>query len=350
MTIEINAKERLKTRQVQSTRVEGGARYDWCMVVVCAWLTGGVTADAWAHSNLPLESFFTPWHAVLYSGVTAVAIFTFGTLIRNLRRGYPVHLAIPAGYGLTLWGVIIAGLSGVGDMIWHILFGIEKNIDAALSPTHLGAIVGFTLIVAGPLRAAWQRTKQEEKSGSLSLWALLPMLLSLTFTFSMFTIMSQFTHPFVNLWPSYAAQTLDTQVIAVAGIVLQTLILMSFVLVAVRRWTLPFGAFTLVIGVNATLLSIMQEHYFLILVGLLAGLTTDLLYWRLKPAKIRPEALRIFAFAVPFAFYLYYFLALNLTTGINWTIHLWLGCTVVAGIAGCMLSYVLLPPQIPSDN
>ncbi len=34
---------------------------------------------------------------------------------------------------------------------------------------------------------------------------------------------------------------------------------------------------------------------------------------------------------------------LKLTTGVNWTIHLWLGTTFVAGIAG----FLLVPPEIP---
>ena len=33
------------------------------------WLVLGVFVDGWAHFNRPgLETFFTPWYAVLYSG------------------------------------------------------------------------------------------------------------------------------------------------------------------------------------------------------------------------------------------------------------------------------------------
>ncbi len=57
------------------------------------------------------------------------------------------------GYGLSLLGVSIFALGGVSDMIWHMLFGIEVNVDALLSPTHLLLAVGMALIVSGPLRA-----------------------------------------------------------------------------------------------------------------------------------------------------------------------------------------------------
>jgi len=36
--------------------------------------------------------------------------------------------------------------------------------------------------------------------------------------------------------------------------------------------------------------------------------------------------------------------------GISWSIHLWLGSTVVAGIIGVLLSILLLPPQIPNEQ
>src|SRR5688500_17478653 len=42
-----------------------------------AWLLSGLFIDGWAHSNLPtLETFFTPWHAALYSGFLATAMWT----------------------------------------------------------------------------------------------------------------------------------------------------------------------------------------------------------------------------------------------------------------------------------
>ena len=59
---------------VQGKRAVSSLAYDRWMVGLSAWLIGGVFLDGWAHVNLPgLETFFTPWHAVLYSGFLAVA-------------------------------------------------------------------------------------------------------------------------------------------------------------------------------------------------------------------------------------------------------------------------------------
>ena len=38
----------------------------------------------------------------------------------------------------------------IGDMFWHIIFGIEVSIDALLSPTHLLLLIGALLILSGP--------------------------------------------------------------------------------------------------------------------------------------------------------------------------------------------------------
>jgi len=74
-----------------------------------------------------------------------------------------------------------------------------------------------------------------------------------------------------------------------------------------------------------------------------AGLLADLLLWRLQPAAARPVAVHLFAFAVPLAFYGLYFATLALTDGIGWSIHLWAGAAVMAGVVGVLLSYLIAP-------
>jgi len=47
--------------------------FEWTVVVLCAWLMSGAYLDAWAHRHLArLETFFTPWHAALYSGIANI--------------------------------------------------------------------------------------------------------------------------------------------------------------------------------------------------------------------------------------------------------------------------------------
>src|SRR5687768_507759 len=101
-------------------------RFDWLSVVLSAWFLGGLYLDGWAHNHIAeLETFFTPWHAVLYAGFLAVAALIAVTQYRNVSRGYAWARALPRGYGLSLLGVVIFFVGAGGDMLWHEVFGIE---------------------------------------------------------------------------------------------------------------------------------------------------------------------------------------------------------------------------------
>jgi hypothetical protein len=60
---------------------------------------------------------------------------------------------------------------------------------------------------------------------------------------------------------------------------------------------------------------------------------------------VRVRSLRVFRFATPFSFFLLYFAALILSSGIWWRIHIWLGAPFLAGVVGLMISYLRLPPE-----
>lgn len=127
---------------------------------------------------------------------------------------------------------------------------------------------------------------------------------------------------------------------------------MGLILLAVRRWTLPLGSLTLIVGLNALLMTLMRDFalstgpYPLIAVALLGGLAGDLLVWQLKPAESRPAAFRTFAFVMPTILYALYFLALVLAgAGIWWSLPFWSGAVILAGVVGWLLSYLVIPPR-----
>jgi hypothetical protein len=61
-------------------------------------LVGGVYADGWAHLNIGgLETFFTPWHAVLYGGFGLLVAWLAGMVLRRRRAGWLER--VPMGYG-----------------------------------------------------------------------------------------------------------------------------------------------------------------------------------------------------------------------------------------------------------
>jgi hypothetical protein len=313
------------------------------VLITGSWLLGGGYADAWAHNHFALDSFFTPWHGILYSGGLAATAFVLGAVAVNWLRGYALPRSFPAGYGLTLLGVIFFICGGVGDLIWHSLFGIEKNIEAALSPTHLYLSLAFGLLVSGPLRSMWYR----RTAFGPGLFNWLPLLVSIALTMASFTLITQILHPAVRIYagPGYRSQS--DIMLGVLSIILQTLIFMGVVLLTLRRWSLPFGSLTVILLLTIVPLSFMQDHFLAIPVAALAGLLSDALLYLLKPSAQRPGAFHLFAFAMPTVTFILYFLTLMLTTGIWWTVHVWAGSIAIAGLTGWLLSYLVVPPAIP---
>lgn len=370
---------------VEKTQPGSSLRFDWLMVAVCVWWVCGIFIDGWAHSNIPqLETFFTPWHAVLYSGYLAVAITLLVKILQNLRQmaagantangatpsliaavkqslpGNRWLQAVPAGYELSLLGVGIFLISGIGDMTWHLLFGIEQSIDALLSPTHLGLALGSALAMSGPLRAAWRRVNG---AGTMSWRQLGPAIFSLTATLSILTFFTSYAATLIRPYPIMLSNSGRAN--GIIDILLSTGLLMSFVLLALRRWKLPLGTFTFVFTVNAALMAAFSPliGLFMLPTALLGGIAADLVYRGIKPTEKDPTRVRLFAFLAPTIFHAFYFLNLIIiapvlaharpyaySTGITWTVHFWTGAIVMAGITGFLLSYVMFPPAKPSEK
>ncbi|HEY0757095.1 MAG TPA: hypothetical protein VGD98_24290 [Ktedonobacteraceae bacterium] len=357
-----------------NTRVASSLRFDWLMVTVSIWWLGGLFIDGWAHSNIPqLETFFTPWHAVFYSGFLAVAATlivkglqnlremaisangsapSLVTLVRDSLPGNRWVKAIPVGYELSALGLAIFVVSGLGDMTWHIVLGIERGTEALLSPTHLGLALGLGLALSGPARAAWRRR------GNFTSWRELgPALLSLTFTFSLLTFFTPYASALIDLWPISDGSSSASR--GISDILVTTALTMGIMLLTLRRWRLPFGTFTFMLGLNGALMSVFSPHSLVVSfpTGLLGGLAADLLYRFLQPEVAEPATVRLFAFLVPLVFYILYFVDLMIVgpllfgSGIIWSAPFWAGAPVIAGVVGFLLSYIMIPPVMaPADQ
>src|SRR6266704_3466544 len=265
----------------------GGLRFDWLMSIMSFLFVGGLYLDGWAHAHGKVDNtFFTPWHAILYSGYLLNAILLVGTLYINHARGLPWRKAIPTGYELSLVGVPLFALGGIGDMIWHTLFGFEFGTEQVLSPTHLVLATSGILMMTGPLRAAIRRPDTRGAQG----WSkLLPMLLSVIALLLMFTFFTEFAHPFVRtsvITNTFQYESL-AQALGVASILLQAGILMGVLLLIIRRWTLPVGTMTLIFTVITGLIVVLADHYYLVPAVVVAGILADILLVWLKPSPVR---------------------------------------------------------------
>jgi hypothetical protein len=336
----------------------------WAYLPLTAWFAGGLFLDGWAHNHIlaELESFFTPWHAVFYSGFAAVALLVLGVALVN-RRGGSLAQGLPAGYRLSLAGIAVFSVGGAADMVWHTLFGIEANIEALLSPTHLILAVGGTLLAAAPLRSALAQPDAGRPTLSF------PSLFSATITFSLFTFMTMFAQPIYHPWAAISTvneHTLDfsisAQSLGVTTYLFAYALLAAMAVFLLRRFRLSFGSFTLLLGVNALLMSFLHDEFRQIPAAILAGLAADGIYRALGLANTRLPAgrrsaqgaggappdllrLRIVCAAVPALAALTHFATLALTDTIWWSVHLWAGVIVLAAVEGWLLSLLAFPSQ-----
>lgn len=337
-----------------NSRVQiGGLRFDWLIVLLSAFFVGGLYLDGWAHNHGRVDqSFFTPWHAVFYGGFVLTGLGLVAAVVINLRRGFGLAAAIPDGYRASLAGLLIFAAGGVGDLAWHTAFGIEEDVEALFSPTHLLLGIGMALIVSGPLRALWNRPG---RSGN---WrTLAPAILSASLLISIFTFFMLFAHPVTQVIAGRLHRHFNNDVGIVAGMsgmIIIAGLLIGTGLLLLLRWRLPFGTFTLLWGLNTvamTIIDLEQPDQLWMGAAMLGGaLLCDLLVLLLRPGPDAPGRMRLFAFCAPLLLFGSYYAALMLTEGTRWSIHLWGGSIFLTGIAGLMLSYLLIPPVIPDSE
>src|SRR5579871_4043191 len=87
---------------------------DYAVGICGVWISGGFFLDAWAHGHVPVETFFTPYHAVFYSGMLALALVIAAFVLRSRARGYAWADTVPRPYRLALLGVPIFLAGGIG--------------------------------------------------------------------------------------------------------------------------------------------------------------------------------------------------------------------------------------------
>lgn len=281
------------------------------------------------------EGFLTAPHIIFYAAFAAVAVLIAAVIVANRLEGKSWREAIPEGYLLGLVGVVLFGLGGPGDALWHATFTAESGVEGLTSPTHLMIATGAVLFLSSPARRAFSR---KELRGRRQV----PMLLSAAFTFTAITIITLYAHPVAD---DQLVRTGGNVRLGVVSVMFQAAILTGVLAMLARRFRLVPGAFTLVIGLNGVAMTWVGETYVLLPGIILTGLVADAVYARLQPMPIRDPVFRGFLVGVPTLYYALYFVSIAQTGGISWVIHIWAGAIVLAGFAGLLVSYVALPGE-----
>ena len=281
---------RLRTGADLKPSIDGKPNeFTWTTLFISLWYFSGMVLDGWAHTHGVVdESFFTKWHALFYSGFIAFAGFTTWTLWRLYDGPIPTNLeslidffnGMPRGYGSATVGMMIFGLAGIGDMIWHIVFGIEGGLDILLSPTHLLLATGMAIGILAPFWAAWYNPHEEEHTfkGQLA------PIVSLSISISVLTFFTKYAHPF-NLRVTEICQghgnplsanaascptTLRTHgettqlvydttglQLGVISMEIQAIILVGTILLFMKRWTPAKGSLLVLFILNGIAVSFL---------------------------------------------------------------------------------------------
>lgn len=337
---------------------------EWTISGLSLTFVAGLYLDGWAHIRELPETFFTPWHAVIYLSFFALAGVLGHAAWRGRRSGAPWRLALPMGYGLAGIGAAVFLAAGGADLIWHEVFGIEADLEALYSPPHLLLAAGATLIVTSPLRGAWHQSQTTRSSS----WR---AVLSITLLLAMITFFTSESNPLVHPWASMTLRpaaltsaglglpaTADgglgvreiVETLGMSGVIIQSAIISALGLVMVRRWgtQLPKGWLTMLLGCSAVAASVFHSTFWTIAPAVLAGVASDVAYSWLRPSVERPRAIRWLGAILPLLLYVPYFLALSITAGIWWPVHIWTGAFVFSSATGLAMSYLVCPPALPS--
>lgn len=319
-------------------------REDLSVAALGTWLVLGVFLDGWAHLNrAALETFFTPWHAVLYSG----AALSFGTVLLVARR----HGGVPAGYAGAALGAPLFLAAGAGDFGWHTVFGLEVGLDALLSPTHLVLLASGLLLLLTPW---WSDLHRDRSESDRAGW---PAVLSLALATSLGSFFLLYTSAFTT---GYAAEALArvpegapghelAELPAAAGLsayLASTLVVLVPLLLLLRRGRVPAGSATVLLVLVATLSgAVVQFRQPLLPVAALgAGLVLDTGLARTAgwSARLRTPVL---AALLPAALWPLQLLGLAVTDGVRWPVELWTGVVVLATGVAALFGHLSLGSQ-----
>ncbi|MCY3947505.1 MAG: hypothetical protein OXF44_14605 [Anaerolineaceae bacterium] len=327
--------------------------FTWAALALGVWVLLGAIVDIHAHNHGQVdETFFTPFHLLMYSGIAANGLFYVVMQYRYVGRGHRLLQALPETYLLSFGGVLLFGVGGVVDLIWHEIFGFESGIDALVSPSHLLLVLSGLLFMSGPLRS----TLAQGATGRG--WKLLfPPLTAALMALTLATLFTGFN----NVWSQVDRYvTIDpdsnrklAEAYTVATVLIPAALMTGALLFLRRRMALPFGAVTYLVFTSALIMFFIRledtvPYAPVLLAPLLAGLAGDWLLAREPGSPLL--ALRLFAFALPFMMTFGLFVILLLGAGIWWSTHMWVGVSFMAGAVGLALAGLVRAEDLPQPS
>ena len=305
-------------------------RDEIAFVVFSTWTISGLFLDGWSHRQGKPETFFTPWHGLLYSGFIAGMLWTALERIRAARRGE----TLPETDRLVPVGGLLFLIAGIGDMVWHMIFGIEEDLEALLSPTHLLLMVAGLLLTTAPLRGPW-RTAGDTGPPRFSTVA--PKLAAVTLSAALVSFFLMFASPlprneegFGDLYAAHGA----------ASVLLTSVVVLLPLIWLASRMALPVGAplVHLMTVFVFTLALDGFERWPLLLAAAAGGAAGEATR---RNASRDLGGLATFSAAIAATTWTGYYAVEAAVSGIGLTVELWTGPIALATLAAIALATIL---------
>jgi hypothetical protein len=333
--------------------------------VLVTWVAFGLAVDTRSHrESASIDSFFTRSHALAYAAGTACAVFLLLLARRRQSAGAIGLRAIGSGLESAYLGLGVYVLGGIGDLLWHVNFGVEQELKILFSPTHLLLLCAMLMLGFGPVRAAWmsadqvnaetsvstQRFSRSMLTGITRFWpvalatGMLMAVLNIFFTYA-----SPFEQPiFTTQLPLLVSQFSEFfHVSASMGVFIHTVVLFGLMLLVARRWSLPLGSFTIAFLVLFGSMYVYFDWQVqrTAVAALLGGIACDLVNLGLQVIRNPRHRFRALGLFAPLVFWSVYLVVTKDGKPITWSAEQWSGTIAWTGLLGLALTVVLLPPK-----
>lgn len=336
----------------------------WRLIGAGALLVAAVFSDGYAHSNFvdELDSFITPWHGLILAGYLGCLVVLTLAVRERLIDGRTLIEAIPLGWSTAAVGVGLFALGFVGDGIWHTIYGIEANLEALLSPTHLLMLAGGLGVLTAPIQADWRSAL----TGSEATWTeLASSVASMTLVMATVSFFLNWTWPVIHGRPlheflDYAADAGDFEPVLlglgeVSGVVsylVWAVVLVAPILWLGRRWTIPPGATVVITMVPWVLMNAAFMSFFA-WQRLLAGLVGAAAVEFLLRATAHSEGVwtwRLVGAAFPLVVFGLDMVVMDAVWGLGWSPELVAGTVVASSFVGYGVSVLMRPTSVPIQS
>jgi hypothetical protein len=309
-------------------------REEAAIAVFGTWMICGLFLDGWAHEADRPETFFSPWHGILYSGFVAAVVWFAWDGWRHPRDKDAA--SGPADRVVTI-GLIVFIVGAIGDGLWHEIFGIEVDLEALVSPSHLALFIGGFLMVSSPIRAA-AADPSSDPSPAWDDW--FPQAVTLTLTTALVLFFTQYLSVFEDVaahW-HYGFAGEFREVVDLASILATNLILVLPMVFVLWRWRPPFGSFALLFTGAAMLSSGLEgfRRIELVIPFVVAGIVGDV-------AVARGAKPLVTASASSFVLWSGFFAVADMSYDIAWSPELWAGAIVLATASSALLTALTRP-------